>query len=102
MMLATHCAEWIKKAKSMNVRHRISINPPRAVGRIQGCDPPNEQKSKIHEAPAIVSLPTRLTRRSSRPASTFGVFSLAFPARAAERGRWAELFDTFGDVCERG
>ncbi len=37
----------------------------------------------------IVSLPARLTRRSSRPASTFGVFIPAHPARAAERGRWA-------------
>ncbi len=37
--------------------------------------------------PGIVSLPTRLTRRSSLPASSFGVFILASPARAAERGR---------------
>ena len=34
-------------------------------------------------------LPTRLTRRSSRPAPTFAVFILAPSARAAERGRWA-------------
>ncbi|MCX7110276.1 MAG: hypothetical protein NTX45_09135 [Proteobacteria bacterium] len=41
--------------------------------------------------PGIVSLPTRLTRRSSRPAWTFGVFILAPSARAAERGRWAYI-----------
>ena len=35
----------------------------------------------------IVSLPTSLTRRSSRPAGTFVVFILAPSARAAERGR---------------
>jgi len=40
--------------------------------------------------PDTVSLPARLTRRSSRPAGTFSVFILAPSARAAERGRWAQ------------
>ena len=37
--------------------------------------------------PDIVLFPTRLTRRSSRPAWTFGFIVLAPSARAAERGR---------------
>jgi hypothetical protein len=48
-----------------------------------------DKKSRILWNTGIVSLPARLTRRSSRPAPTFGVFILASPARAAERGRWA-------------
>ena len=49
----------------------------------------NKGKDQKPRIPGIVSLPTGLTRRSSRPASTFGVFSPAPSARAAERGRWA-------------
>jgi len=37
--------------------------------------------------PGIVSLPTRLTRRSSRPAWKFGILVRVHTARAAERGR---------------
>jgi len=47
----------------------------------------NKDKEQKPRNAGIVSLPTRLTRRSSRPAWTFGVFILAPSARAAERGR---------------
>ena len=47
------------------------------------------RRDLLESIPGIVSLPTRLTRRSSRPAWTFGVFIMAPSARAAERGRWA-------------
>ena len=48
---------------------------------------PNVKKEQNPRIPGFVSLSTRLTRRSSRPAWTFGMFILAPSARAAERGR---------------
>ena len=48
---------------------------------------PDGEKEQKPGTPGIVSLPTRLTRRSSRPAWTFGFIFLAPSARAAERGR---------------
>ena len=34
----------------------------RAVGRIQECDPPNEEQEQKPESLSLVSLPTRLKR----------------------------------------
>ena len=45
-------------------------------------------------------MPTRLTRRSSRPAWTFGFIFLAPSARAAERGRWARQKPSESGFCQ--
>jgi len=75
------------------VRNKLHQSKKRGQGRRRNSGlpriAPNGKKEQNPRIPGIVSLPTRLTRRSSRPAWTFGVFIMAPSARAAERGRWA-------------